>query len=469
MIEISPLLLARIQFAFTVSFHIIFPSFTIGLAAFIATLLVCFRVSGKDYFLTLARFWTKIFAVSFAMGVVSGLVLSYQFGTNWARFSTSTGNVLGPLIGYEVLTAFFLEASFLGIMLFGWNRVSPNIHLAAAILVAIGTSLSAFWILAANSWMHTPSGYELRNGIAYPLSWSNIIFNPSFPYRFAHMFTAAYLTTSLVVLAVGARYLMQDKFEIEAKTMVRMGLGMVAWLAPLQLLIGDLHGLNTKQHQPAKLAAIEGHWNGNEPADFLLFALPNQENNGNNYEIKFPIPGLASFVITHDFKGKFQGLNDFDPDKRPPLIPVFYSFRTMLFLGMVMIGIGIVGSYLWSKDRLFKNRMFLGLVQHAWPVGFIAILAGWWVTETGRQPWLATGIIQTADAISPSITAPAILTTLVLFIAIYSVTFSMGVYYINRLINKGPTGVATQPSKGSPSRPLSAAEVAAREAIQGAS
>jgi cytochrome d ubiquinol oxidase subunit I len=237
--ELDAVLLARIQFAFTVSFHIIFPSFTIGLAAFIATLLVRWRMTGEERFNRLARFWTKIFAVSFAMGVVSGIVLSYQFGTNWAHFSTAVGNVLGPLLGYEVLTAFFLEASFLGIMLFGWNRVSPSLHVLAAVLVAIGTSLSAFWILAANSWMHTPQGHEMKDGIAYPVSWLEIIFNPSFPYRFAHMFTAAYLTTSVVVLAVGARYLMELRFEEDAKTMVRMGLGMVLCLAPLQAVIGD--------------------------------------------------------------------------------------------------------------------------------------------------------------------------------------------------------------------------------------
>jgi len=461
-------LLARIQFAFTVSFHIIFPSFTIGLAAFIATLLVRWRLTGEDRFLRLARFWTKIFAVSFAMGVVSGIVLSYQFGTNWARFSTVTGNVLGPLIGYEVLTAFFLEASFLGIMLFGWNRVSPNLHVTSAVLVAIGTSLSAFWILAANSWMHTPAGHEIRDGVAYPVDWLAIIFNPSFPYRFAHMFTAAYLTTSIVVLAVGARYLMQKKFEEEARTMVRMGLGMVICLAPLQLVIGDLHGLNTKEHQPAKLAAMEAHWNSDEPADFVLFAIPNAENNRNDYEIKLPISGLASFVITHDFEGKFQGLNDFKPEDRPPVMPVFFAFRVMVGLGLLMIAMGAIGAFLWVKGSLFRSRGYLGLVQHSWSIGFIAILAGWWVTETGRQPWLANGILRTADAISPAITASAVLTTLVLFVIVYTIVFSMGVYYINRLINKGPTGAAEKPPAGTPSRPLSAAEEAAREAIVGA-
>ena len=245
--ELDAVLLARIQFAFTITFHIIFPSFTIGLAAFIATLLVRWRLTGREHLHRLARFWTKIFAVSFAMGVVSGIVLSYQFGTNWSNFSVVVGNVLGPLLGYEVLTAFFLEATFLGIMLFGWHRVPPNLHVLSAVLVAVGTSLSAFWILAANSWMQTPAGHEVINGIAYPVDWIQIIFNPSFPYRFAHMFTAAYLTTSLVVLAVGARYLVHGRFPEEAKTMMRMGLGMVAILTPLQIFIGDQHGLNTAQ------------------------------------------------------------------------------------------------------------------------------------------------------------------------------------------------------------------------------
>jgi cytochrome d ubiquinol oxidase subunit I len=466
--DLDAVLLARIQFAFTVSFHIIFPSFTIGLAAFIATLLVRWRITGEDRFQRLARFWTKIFAVSFAMGVVSGIVLSYQFGTNWAGFSKVTGNVLGPLIGYEVLTAFFLEASFLGIMLFGWNRVSPNLHVLSAVLVAVGTSLSAFWILAANSWMHTPAGHEIRDGIAYPVDWLAIIFNPSFPYRFSHMFTAAYLTTSIVVLAVGARYLVQNRFIEEAKTMVRMGLGMVAVLAPLQLVIGDMHGLNTKEYQPAKIAAIEGHWDGSKPADFIIFGWPNQEGTGNAVEVKFPFPGLASYILTHDFAGTFPGLNEFKPEDRPPVAPVFFAFRVMVGLGLLMIAMGFVGAFLWFRGTLFQSRTYFKLVQHAWPMGFIAILSGWWVTESGRQPWLATGILRTYDAVSPAITFNAVLTTLILFVVVYTAVFSMGTYYINRLINKGPSGAAEEPPHGQPTRPLSAAEDATREAIIGA-
>ena len=397
--DLDATFLARIQFAFTVSFHIIFPSFTIGLAAFIATLLIRWRMTGEDRFHRLARFWTKIFAVSFAMGVVSGIVLSYEFGTNWSGFSRVVGNVLGPLLGYEVLTAFFLEASFLGIMLFGWNRVPPNLHVASAVLVAIGTSISAFWILAANSWMHTPTGHEMRDGIAYPVSWLEIIFNPSFPYRFAHMFTAAFLTTSLVVAAVGARYLLKGRYVEEAKTMLRMGIGMVAVLAPLQLFIGDQHGLNTLEHQPAKVAAMEAHWDGSEPADLVLFAWPSETEERNLYEIA--IPNVASLILTHQLDGRIQGLKDFAPQDRPPVKPVFFAFRVMVGLGLLMIAAGLVGAFLWWRGALFRSTWFLAPLAYSWPAGFIAILAGWWVTETGRQPWLAHGILRTADAASP--------------------------------------------------------------------
>ena len=462
--DLDALFLARAQFAFTVAFHIIFPSFTIGLAAFIATLLVRWRMTGREHLHRLARFWTKIFAVSFAMGVVSGIVLSYQFGTNWSGFSRVVGPVVGPLIGYEVLTAFFLEATFLGIMLFGWNRVGPNLHVTAAVLVAVGTSASAFWILAANSWMHTPTGHEMINGIAHPVDWIAIIFNPSFPYRFAHMFTAAYLTTSLVVLAVGARYLVAGRFVEESKTMLRMGLGMVAILAPLQLFIGDAHGLNTLEHQPAKVAAMEAHWDGSKPGKLVLFALPDEEAETNNYEVA--IPGGASLILTHKIDGLFPGLKDFAKEDRPPVTPVFFAFRIMVGIGMVMIAIGLIGAFLWWRGSLFNARWYLWPTQHTWPLGFIAILAGWWVTETGRQPWLATGILRTADAASP-VSFEAVLTSLILFIVVYTAVFSMGIYYINRLIEKGPQGssVTTDGADTAvPSRPLSGAADATREA-----
>lgn len=463
--DMDAVLLARIQFAFTVAFHIIFPSFTIGLAAFIATLLVRWRLTGEEKFHRLARFWTKIFAVSFAMGVVSGIVLSYQFGTNWSRFSEVAGNVIGPLLGYEVLTAFFLEATFLGIMLFGWQKVPPNLHVTAAVLVAVGTSMSAFWILSANSWMHTPTGHEMRDGIAYPVDWMAIVFNPSFPYRFAHMFTAAYLTTSLVVLSVGARYLMQGRFIEEAKTMVRMGLGMVAVLAPLQLVIGDAHGLNTAQHQPAKVAAMEAHWDGSKPADLVLFAWPDEKAETNHFEIA--IPNLASFIITHDINGLFKGLKDFKAEERPPVKPVFFAFRVMVGIGMLMIVIGFVGAFLWWRRTVFETRWYLTPLTYAWPLGFIAILAGWWVTETGRQPYVIYGIMKTVDAVSP-VSFWAVLTSLILFVLVYTSVFSMGILYINKLIEKGPAGkaaAAPDDPDALPSRPLSAAQDAAREAI----
>ena len=463
--DIDPLILARLQFAFTVSFHIIFPSFTIGLAAFIATLLVRWRMTGREHLHRLARFWTKIFAVSFAMGVVSGVVMSYEFGTNWSQFSVVVGNVVGPLIGYEVLTAFFLEATFLGIMLFGWKRVPPNLHVLSAILVALGTSLSAFWILAANSWMQTPAGHEVRDGIAYPVDWIAIIFNPSFPYRFAHMFTAAYLTTSLVVLAVGARYLVAGRFNEEAKTMLRMGLGMVAILTPLQMYIGDASGLVAEKYQPAKIAAVEAHWNSSKPAPLVLFAIPNEKEQRNDFSIE--LPKLSSLLITHSMDGLYPGLDKFAPEDRPPVTPVFFAFRIMVGMGVLMLVLGWVGAYLWARGRLFTSRWYLDVAQYAWPLGFIAVLSGWYVTEIGRQPWVAYGILRTADAASP-VPGSAVLTTLVLFVLVYTCVFSIGIYYINRLINHGPSGVAAEPPQGPtalPSRPLSAAKEAAHEAM----
>ncbi len=461
--DLDAVLLARIQFAFTVSFHIIFPSFTIGLAAFIATLLIRWRWTGREHLHRLARFWTKIFAVSFAMGVVSGVVMSYEFGTNWSHFSVVVGNVVGPLIGYEVLTAFFLEATFLGIMLFGWSRVPPNLHVAAAILVAIGTSLSAFWILAANSWMQTPAGHEIRDGIAYPVDWIAVIFNPSFPYRFAHMFTAAYLTTSLVVLAVGARYLFAGRYLEEAKTMLRMGLGMVAILTPLQMYIGDASGLNTEKYQPEKIAAIEAHWNGNEPGNLVLFAIPNEAQERNDFSIS--IPQASSWLITHSGDGLFPGLKDFPPNDRPPVIPVFFAFRIMVGMGVLMLILGWVGAWLWARGRLFKTRWYLEVAQYAWPLGFIAILAGWYTTEIGRQPWVAYGILRTADAASP-VAPSAVLTSLVLFLIVYLCVFAIGIYYINRLIEHGPKGAAAATPQTLPSRPLAAAGEAAHEAFE---
>jgi cytochrome d ubiquinol oxidase subunit I len=459
----DPVLLARLQFAFTITFHIIFPSFTIGLSAFIATLLVRWIATGREHLHRLARFWTKIFAVSFAMGVVSGIVLSYQFGTNWSRFSLIVGNVVGPLIGYEVLTAFFLEATFLGVMLFGWRRVPPWLHVFSAVAVAVGTATSAFWILSANSWMQTPVGYEVREGIVFPLDWLTIVFNPSFPYRFAHMLTAAYLTTSLVVLAVGARYLLAGRHVDEGRTMMRMAIGMLATLGPLQVLIGDQHGLNTLAHQPIKIAAIEAHWDGAEPGALVLFAWPDAKTETNRFEIA--IPKAGSLILRHDPNGLFPGLKSVPPGDRPPLVPVFFAFRIMVGIGLIIVAGGLVGLWLWWRRTLFDTRWYLWPASQSWWLGFVAVISGWTVTESGRQPWIAHGILRTADATSP-VPGASIATTLALFVLVYGVVFAMGIYYINRLIAKGPEGRAVEPpDSGTPTRPLSSAMEAGREIL----
>jgi cytochrome d ubiquinol oxidase subunit I len=459
----DPVLIARVQFGFTIAFHIIFPAFTIGLSAYIAVLLVLWVASGRALFNRLARYWTKIFAVSFGMGVVSGVVLSYQFGTNWSHFSVVVGNVIGPLLGYEVLSAFFLEATFLGILLFGWDRAPPWLSALSAIIVATGTAISAFWILSANSWMQTPAGHEIRDGIVYPLDWLAIVFNPSFPYRIAHMVTAAYLTTAFVVLAVGARYLLANRHADEARVMMRMAIGLIAILAPLQLLIGDQHGLNTLQHQPVKIAAMEAHWDGSKPGDFELFAWPDEKAETNRFAIS--IPHGASLIITHDPNGLFPGLTSVPPQDRPPVVPVFFAFRIMVGIGLLMIAAGWLGLLLWWRGRLFDTRWYLWLLARAWWIGFVAVICGWVVTETGRQPWIAYGILRTADAISP-VSAASVAVSLALFVIVYGIVFGFGIYYINRLIARGPEGasVAT-PKSWRPGRPLSAVEEAGREIL----
>jgi len=454
-------LLSRIQFAFTIAFHIVFPAFSIGLSAFIATLELMWLATGKPHLHLLARFWTKIFAVSFAMGVVSGIVMEYQIGTNWSRFAQVLGNTLGPLFAYEVLTAFFLEASFLGIMLFGWNRFPPWLHTMASVFVALGTALSGFWILAANSWMHTPAGYALQDGVAIPVSWFEIIFNPSFPYRFTHMMIATYLTTSVVVAATGARYLLAGQFRAEAMTMMRMGLGMLAVMAPLQAVVGDFHGLNTLKHQPAKIAAIEAHWDGSEPAALVLFAWPDRQAERNRAEIA--IPKLGSLVLTHEWEGRFPGLKDFKPEDRPPVAPVFFSFRLMVGIGVLLIAIGFYGVWLLWRKRLEDTRWFLRLLRHAWPLGFVALIAGWMVTEIGRQPWIAHGILRTADAVSP-IGAAQVLVSLLLFVLVYCVVFSVGIWYVYRMIGKGPQQTLPGPET-LPNRPLAGGQPDRKEAV----
>jgi cytochrome d ubiquinol oxidase subunit I len=437
--DLDPVFLARLQFAFTISFHIIFPSFTIGLAAYLAALEVLWGWTGAERFKRLAAFWTKIFAVSFAMGVVSGVVLSYQIGTNWSRFSAMAGNVVGPLLGYEVLTAFFLEASFLSILLFGGERVPRWLHVFSGVAVAVGTTLSAFWILAANSWMQTPAGYTVEGGIIYPADWFAIIFNPSFPYRLAHMLNASFLTAGFVVLAVGARHFLAGRHVEEARTMLRMAICLTAVLAPLQLLIGDQHGLNTLAHQPTKIAAIEAHWDGSKPGDFEIFAWPDEKTESNLFSVS--IPHASSLILTHQWNGLFPGLKDVPVQDRPPLPNVFFGFRIMLAVGFYMIAAALFGAWLLWRRRLYETRWYLKIVAQTWWVGFVAVIAGWVVTECGRQPWVVEGVLRTADAASP-VPGASVATTLVLFVVIYLIVFSFGIYFINRLIARGMVDAA---------------------------
>ena len=446
----DPVLLSRFQFAFVITFHIIFPTFTIGLSAYIAVLGALWVRTGNERFHTLMRFWTRIFAVSFAMGVVSGIVMSYQFGTNWSHFSLVVGNVVGPLIGYEVLTAFFLEATFLGVLLFGFDKVPPWLYVLSGFFVAGGTAFSAFWILSANSWMQTPAGFVMKNGIAFPTDWLAAIFNPSFPYRFAHMVNAAYLTTGFVVLAVGARYLLANRNIEVSRTMLRMAIGLVVILAPLQLIIGDLHGLNTLEHQPIKVAAMEGHWDSNQAGvPFEIFAWPNEKTESNDYSIS--IPHASSLILTHSWDGKFKGLKSVPPQDRPPVATVFFAFRIMVGLGLFMIAAAFVGAFLWWRGTLFETRWYLWIMSQCWWIGFVSVIAGWFTTEVGRQPWIVQGVLRTSDAVSP-VPGNSVATTLILFVLAYGVVFSFGIYYINRLIHWGPepSGDSPEHFSGSP-------------------
>lgn len=432
---VDMLLLARIQFAFTIGFHIIFPALTIGLASYLAFLEGLWLRTGRQLYLVLYRFWVKIFAISFGMGVVSGVVMSYQFGTNWSRFSEITGNVLGPLLGYEVLTAFFLEASFLAIMLFGWDKVGRGLHFFSTCTVAVGTLISSFWILAANSWMQTPAGYELRDGIFYVTSWFDVIFNPSFPYRLIHMVLAAYLTTSLVIVAVSALLLLRDKHRQASLTMMKMGIVFICIVAPLQILIGHGHGVNVHEHQPAKLAAIEGHWQTTQGAPLLLFALPDEETESNRMEVA--IPKLGSLIVAHDLNAEIKGLKEWPIDERPPVAVVFWSFRIMVGLGLLMLLLGYFGLWLLLTQRLEAATTFLRSCVLMGPAGFIAVITGWITAEVGRQPYTVYGLLRTADSVSP-VTANSVGMSLVVFIFTYIVVFCAGMYYMGRQVWTGP-------------------------------
>jgi len=455
-VEYDALLLSRMQFAFTVAFHILFPAFTIGLAAFLAVLEGLWLWTKREAFKTLYLFWVKIFAISFGMGVVSGIVLSYQFGTNWSEFIRLTGGVIGPLLAYEVLTAFFLEASFLGVMLFGWKKVGPRLHFLATVLVAVGTSISAFWILSANSWMQTPQGFEiLADGRFVATSFMEVIFNPSFPSRLVHMLMAAFLTTALVVGAASAWQLLRNRDQRESRIALTMAVGLLAVLAPLQLLVGHWSGEVAKEHQPQKLAAIEAYWETKADHPLILFAIPDRATQSNHLEVALPGAGIIvappGEVVT--------GLDAFAPEDQPPVFLVFWSFRVMVGLGLLMIGLGLWGAWQVWRKKLTDNRWFLRFAVAMGPSGFVAVIAGWIVTEVGRQPWVVQGVLRTADAVSP-VTTGSVVTSLLIYVTVYAIVFVAGAVYILRLLDEGPAVGEVEPSPEglrAPGTPLAAA------------
>ncbi|HEY8118502.1 MAG TPA: cytochrome ubiquinol oxidase subunit I [Methylophilaceae bacterium] len=429
--------LARIQFGFTISFHIIFPALTIGLASYLVVLEGCWLKTGRQVYKDLYHFWLKIFGVTFGMGVVSGLVMSYQFGTNWGGFSEFAGGVTGPLLAYEVLTAFFLEAGFLGVMLFGWNRVGPGLHFFSSIMVAIGTLISMTWILASNSWMQTPQGYEIVNNIVVPVDWLKIIFNPSFPYRLAHMAVGAFLATALFVGASAAWQLLRKNDSMAVRKMLSMAMWMALLVAPVQVMIGDAHGLNTLKYQPAKIAAMEGHWENHpgEGVPLLLFGLPDMQREQTRFEVA--VPHAGSLILTHSWDGQIKGLKEFAPEDRPNATVVFWSFRVMVGLGMLMIVLGLWSLYLRIRNQLYDSPVFLRFATLMGPVGLIAILAGWITTEVGRQPWVVYGVMRTTNAVSEHAVSTLAL-SLGLFVIVYVFVFGVGVAYVLRLVCKGP-------------------------------
>lgn len=459
--ELDPLILSRIQFAFIVCFHAIFPVFTIGLASTIAGFETLHFKTGNPIWQKLSKFWIQVFAVVFGIGVVSGIVMSFQFGTNWSNFSYATANFLGPVLSYEVITAFFLEAAFLGVLLFGRDKVPQGVHLFAAIMVASGTFISSFWILSANSLMQTPEGLELINGMYYVTSWSDALFTPSFGYRFLHMALASFLTAAFVVAGVSAWFVIQKR-ELEAnKKALSVALWFLLVLAPTQVIVGDFHGLNTLEHQPTKVAAMEGNWETSTGVPLLLFAIPDQEAQTNHFEVK--IPKLASYVLTHDWDGEVPGLKDVPEEERPNVFIVFWSFRIMVGLGLLMVIFAIWGLVLRPKGRIYKSTTFLNGLRLMSISPFIAVLAGWVVTEAGRAPWLIYGQMTHVQGLTPSLTGGMALFTLIGYIVVYTLVFSSGIYYLLKVF-RGGLEKANAPHEMDeierPSRPFSAAHVA---------
>jgi cytochrome bd ubiquinol oxidase subunit I len=450
---LDPLILSRLQFAWVVAWHILLPALTIGLASYIALLEGIWFVTGKEIWFRISAFWIKIFAVAFGMGVVSGVVMPFQFGTNWSRFSDATANIISPMLAYEGLTAFTLEAGFLGVLLFGRKLVPRWAHFASALLVAFGTLLSTFWILVTNSWMQTPGGYKIVDGIFYPTSWTQVIFTASFPYRFMHTVAAFYVTTGFVVIGVAAYLLRRKKSAAEAKLMLSITLWLLTVLVPLQILLGDMHGLNTLQHQPAKLAAIEAHWDRETRAPLALFAIPDQQAETNRYVVEVPL--LGSLILAHDVNGVVPGLKEYPREDRAPVAITFFAFRIMVGAGLVMLGIVVAGFWLRLRGKLYDRDWFLRALMWASPLGFIAVIAGWTTTEVGRQPWTVYGVMRTAASVTPSLTGLDVLLSLTGYVAAYAVMFPAGLLMVRRIVRGGVVQDDQAPvGAGRPSAPV---------------
>jgi cytochrome bd ubiquinol oxidase subunit I len=461
---LDPVLLSRLQWAWVIAWHILLPAFTIGLASYIAVLEGLYFFTGWKIWYRISAFWTRIFAVSFGMGVVSGIIMPFQFGTNWSRFTDAAGDVISPLMAYEGLMAFFLEAGFLGVLLFGRRLVPSWAHFFAALMVAFGTLLSSFWILATNSWMQTPQGYALVDGRFKPADWSAIVFNPSFPYRFMHNVNGFYITTAFVVMGVGAWLLRRGRASDDARMMVRMALDLLIILVPLQIFLGDQHGLNTLEHQPAKLAAIEGRYDTVQPTPLTLFGIP--DDSAATMRDAIEIPELGSLILTHSWNGVIRGLKEWPADQRPPVGPPFFAFRVMVGIALIMLVVTVTGQVLRLRGRLWDAVWFLRVCQWVAPLGFVAVVSGWVTTEVGRQPWTVYGLLRTTDSVSPSLTGADVATSLALYVAVYLIMFPTGIAVMAGLARHGPQTQEVQPDiveSGRPTRPFERAARAGSE------
>jgi len=460
--HLDPVFLSRLQWSWVIAWHILLPAFTVGLASYIAVLEGLYFFTGREFWFRISGFWTKIFAVSFGMGAASGIIMPFQFGTNWSRFTDATADVLSPMMAYEGLMAFFLESSFLGVLLFGRRLVPSWAHFFAAVMVAFGTLLSSFWILATNSWMQTPQGFKMVDGRFEPADWLAVVFNPSFPYRLLHNVTAFYITTAFVVMGVGAWLLRRGRAADDARMMIRMALDLLIILVPLQMFLGDQHGLNSLEYQPAKVAAIEGRYDTVNPVPLTLFGIPDDEAAVMRYAIE--IPDLGSLILTHSWNGTIKGLKEWPADERPPVGPPFFAFRIMVGIAFVMLFVVVAGQVLRLRSRLWESVWFLRLCQWAAPLGFIAVVAGWVTTEVGRQPWTVYGLVRTADSVSPSLTGADVAISLAFYIVVYLIMFPTGIAFMAGLVRRGPQPQESRPElveSGLPSRPF---EDAARTA-----